>query len=225
MKPEYVEVVKKKYGFQSWDAVLAAIGHGALKEGQVINRMQELCAKEQKKKITDEELLSQIQENAHNKVMKPKSQSGITVKGIHDVAVRFSKCCSPVPGDEIVGFITRGRGVSIHRTDCVNIISLTEIERVRMIDAEWETDGLEQNEKYLTEIVIYAHNRSGLLADITKALTEKNIDIQSVNTRTSKQGIATMAISFAIGSRDELNSIIDKVMTIDNVIDIERTTG
>ncbi len=224
--PEYRASVMHKYGFNDWEAVLAAIGHGALKEGQVVNRMMELYARDHKKQVTDDELMAAIQENSQNKLMRPKGKSGITVNGIHDVAVRFSRCCAPVPGDEIVGFVTRGRGVSIHRTDCVNILCLTDVERSRLIDAEWQPEMLDaQNDKFLAEIVIYAQNRNGLLADITKAITEKNIDIRSLNTRTSKQGIATMATSFEIGSREELNSIIEKIRTIENVLDIERTTG
>lgn len=224
--PEYRASVMRKYGFNDWEAVLAAIGHGALKEGQVVNRMLELYARDHKKQVTDNELLTAIQENNQNKPMRPKGKSGITVNGIHDVAVRFSRCCAPVPGDEIVGFVTRGRGVSIHRTDCVNILCLTDIERSRLIDAEWQPEVLDsKNDKFLAEIVIYAQNRNGLLADITKTITEKNIDIRSMNTRTSKQGIATMATSFEIGSREELNAIIDKIRTIENVLDIERTTG
>lgn len=223
---EYQALVMHKYGFKDWEAVLAAIGHGALKEGQVINRMQELYAKDHKKHQTDEELLAAIQENNANRPMKPKSKTGITVKGIHDVAVRFSRCCAPVPGDEIVGFITRGRGVSIHRTDCVNILNLSDVERSRLIDAEWESaDGAERREKYLTEVVIYAQNRSGLLADVSKMLAEKNIDICSVNTRINKQGVASIAMTFEIGSRDELKAIVEKIKLIDSVIDIERTTG
>lgn len=215
-----------KYGFNDWDAVLAAIGHGALKEGQVINRMQELYARDHKKQETDEELIAAIKENNANKQMKPKSKTGITVKGIHDVAVRFSRCCAPVPGDEIVGFVTRGRGVSIHRTDCINILNLSALERSRLIDAEWEPESeTNRKEKYLTEIVVYAQNRNGLLADISKTLTERNIDIRSVNTRTSKQGVATMSMTFEIGSREELAEIVKRLKLIDNVIDIERTTG
>lgn len=227
MRPEYMEAVMKKYGFKDWESVLAAIGHGALKEGQVVNKMRELFEKDHAKEITDEEVLRNVEENAAAKQMLPKakSQSGIVVKGIHDVAVRFSKCCSPVPGDEIVGFVTRGRGVSIHRTDCINIINLQEIDRARLIDAEWQEESLEGAEKYLAEIVIYADNRNGLLADISRALTEKNIDIISMNTKTSKQGVATMSTSFEISSREELNRIIDKLRNVESVIDIERTTG
>ena len=153
-----------------------------------------------------------------------KTKSGIVVKGIADLSVRFSKCCSPVPGDEIVGFITRGRGVSIHRTDCANIINLPEIERVRLIDAEWQ-EPENGSEKYVAEIKIFANNRNGLLADISKALTERNIDILSMNTRTSRQGTATLQTTFEVGSREELNRVIDKIRGIESVIDIERTTG
>ncbi len=226
MKPEYMNAIMKKYGFRDWDSVYAAIGHGGLKEGQIINRMIEMYDKDHKKAMTDEEVLAAVAESSHARPVRARSKSGIVVKGIHDVAVRFSKCCSPVPGDEIVGFVTRGRGVSIHRTDCVNIIHMSELERMRLIDAEWQKSPEEvTEEKYFSEIKIYANNRSGLLADISKALTEKNIDILSMNTRVNKQGLATMSISFEVRSREELNRIIDKISSIESVIDIERTTG
>jgi GTP pyrophosphokinase len=230
-KQDYMDAIMRKYGFRDWDAVLAAIGHGGLKEGQIINKMQEYYEKDHKAVLTNEQVMAQVEENAQNALNsqypeKMKSRSGIVVKGVHDVAVRFSKCCSPVPGDEIVGFVTRGRGVSIHRTDCINILNLPAIERERLIDAEWENaGGQEASGKYLVEIRIFANNRNGLLADISKALTEKNIDILSMNTRTNKQGLATMSMSFEISSREELTRIVEKLRTIDSVIDIERTTG
>ena len=227
LRPDYMEAVMRKYGFKDWESVLAAIGHGALKEGQIANKMKELYDKDHPVEITDAEVLKEIEtkRDAYQMMLpKGKAQSGIVVRGVDDVAVRFSKCCSPVPGDEIIGFVTRGRGVSIHRTDCVNIINLPEIERGRLIDAEWQA-GSEESSKYLAEIVIYAHNRNGLLADISRALTEKNIDIMSMNTKTSKQGIATMAASFYVGSREELNHTIEKLRNVESVMDIERTTG
>lgn len=225
-KPEYMEGIMRKYGFRDWDSVLAAVGHGGLKEGQIINRMQEMYDREHKKAVTNEEVLAAVAENAVNRPAAVRSKSGIVVKGVHDVAVRFSKCCSPVPGDEIVGFVTRGRGISIHRTDCINVINLLEIERARLLDAEWDSgsESMEQG-KYYAEISIYANNRNGLLADISKALTERNINILSMNSRTNKQGIATLATSFEIGSREELIRVIDKIRSIESVIDIERTTG
>lgn len=226
-KPEYMEAILRKYGFQDWDALLAAIGHGALKEGQIVNKLLEYYDRDHKKEMTNEEVLASIAENVQiNKLPAIKSKSGISVKGVTDVSVRFSKCCSPVPGDEIIGFVTRGRGITIHRTDCVNILNLPEIERVRLIEADWqEPEEGSGSEKYFAEIVIYANNRNGLLADISKALTEKNIDILSMNTRTNKQGVATMQTSFEIGSREELNRVIDKIRMIESVVDIERTRG
>lgn len=224
-KPEYMDAIERKYGFHDWDAVLAAIGHGGLKEGQVINRMQELYERDHPKVLTDEEILSNVAENNANRPVRMQGYSSIIVKGIHDVAVRYSKCCSPVPGDEIVGFVTRGRGVSIHRTDCINVINLPEIERARIIDAEWQAGAEEDQGRFLAEITIFAHNRNGFLADITRTLTEKNIDIISLNTRTSKQGIATLQTSFNISGREELKSIIEKLRSVESVIDIERTRG
>lgn len=228
LKTEYMEAVMRKYGFRDWDSVLAAIGHGALKEGQLVNKLMELYDRDHKKELTNEEVLAGIAEAASAGVGKPvrmKSKSGIVVKGIADLSVRFSKCCSPVPGDEIVGFVTRGRGISIHRTDCINILSLPELERARLIDAEWQAPEEAVSEKYLAEIKIFANNRNGLLADISKALTEKNIDILTMNTRTSKQGLATMQTTFEISGREELNRVIEKLRGIESVIDIERTTG
>ena len=225
MKPEYMDGIMRKYGFKEWDAVLAALGHGGLKEGQIINKMLEFYERDHRRTLTNEEVLASVAENNIGKLHGAKLKKGIIVKGIDDVAVRFSKCCSPVPGDEIVGFVTRGRGVSVHRTDCINVISLPEIDRMRLIDADWQQPAEGSNEKYTADINIYANNRNGLLADISKALTEKNIDILSLNTRLSKQGVVTMSTSFEITSREELNHVIEKIRNIESVIDIERTTG
>ena len=117
-KPRYIEAVLKKYGFRDWDSVLAALGHGGLKEGQILNKLVDAYEKEHKKEITDEKVLEAAAE-AREKLPITKEKGGIVVRGIDDVAVRFAKCCSPIPGDEIVGFVTRGRGVTIHRTDCI----------------------------------------------------------------------------------------------------------
>ena len=227
MKQDYMNAVMRKYGFRDWESVLAAIGHGALKEGQVVNKMQDLYDREHKKEMTNEEVLASITEAGAVSAAKPasiKAKSGIVVRGIADLSVRFSKCCSPVPGDEIVGFVTRGRGISIHRTDCVNMMNLPEIERARIIDAEWQAPE-DTSEKYVAEIDIYANNRNGLLADIAKALTERNIDILSLNTRVSRQGLATLQTAFEVESKEELNRVIDKIRGIESVVDIERATG
>jgi len=223
--PQYMDTIMHKYGFHDWDALLAAIGHGSIKEGQIINKMAEFLEAERKKNMTDDEIIESVNEASKMRPKEHVGKSGIVVKGIDDVAVRFSKCCSPVPGDEIVGFVTRGRGISIHRTDCINIISLPEMDRARMIDAEWQRNTVETTGKYPVEVRIFATNRNGLLADISKALTEKNISIISLNTRVNKQGLVTMNTSFEIAGKDELARIIEKIRSIDSVVDIERTRG
>ena len=222
MKNQYQEAVMRKYGFRDWDSVLAAVGHGGLKEGQVLNKLVETYEKEHKKEITDE----QVMEAAAGTKALPvsKSKGGIVVRGIHDVAVRFSKCCSPIPGDEIVGFVTRGRGVTIHRTDCINILNLPESERQRLVDAEWEHDD-KDGQLYTVEINVYANNRTGLLVDISKIFTERKIDLAAINVRTSKQGTATIDMSFDVHNNEELNSLIEKVRQVESVIDIERSRG
>ena len=227
-KPEYMEKVMKRYAYRDWDSVLASIGHGALKEGQVINKMLDERNKKLKKEVTDTTILDNMASDG-NKVpviAAGKSKSGIVVKGIHDLAVRFSKCCSPVPGDEIVGFVTRGRGITIHRTDCINVLNLPEIERSRLIDAEWQ--GVEEDNSaatYSTEISIFANNRIGMFVDISKIFTEREIDIKAMSSRVNKQGKATITMSFDIHGIEELNNLMAKLRQIDGVLDIERTTG
>ena len=224
-KTQYLEAVMRKYGFRDWESVLAAIGHGGLKEGQVFNKLMEAYDKETKKNLTDEQVLEAASEN-QEKLHIAKSKSGIVVKGIHDVAVRFSKCCSPIPGDEIVGFVTRGRGITIHRTDCVNVLNMSEIDRSRLIEAEWQRpEATKASEKYMAEIQIYANNRTGILVDLSKILTERKIDVRSMNSRISKQEKATISLSFEVTSKEELNSLIEKIRQVDSIIDVERTRG
>ena len=223
-KTQYLEAVLRKYGFRDWDSVLAAIGHGGLKEGQVFNKLVEAYDKENKKNLTDEQVLEAASET-QEKLHIAKSKSGIVVKGIHDVAVRFSKCCNPIPGDEIVGFVTRGRGITIHRTDCVNVLNMSETDRTRLIEAEWQQPDTKEKEKYMAEIQVYANNRTGLLVDLSKIFTERKIDLRSINSRTSKQEKATISMSFEIGSKEELRSLLEKIRQVESVIDVERTTG
>ena len=226
MKPKYQEVVQKKYGFRDWDSVLAAIGHGGLKEGQVVKRLMEEYSKEHKQELTDEVVLEKVAEASRNKVHIAKSKSGIVVKGIDDMAVRFSRCCNPVPGDEIVGFVTRGRGLSIHRTDCVNMIHLTDAERARLIDVEWESEvAEEEGGQYLAEIKMYAYDRQGLLMEISKIFTEAKLDVKSLNVRTSKKGTATIEAGFIVHGREELAAVSKKLRQVDGIIDIERAAG
>ena len=129
-----------------------------------------------------------------------------------------------MPGDEIVGFVTRGRGVSIHRTDCINIVNMPESDKNRLIEAEWQPELLDEKEKenFLAEIHIYGHNRTGLLVDISKVFTEGEIDIRSMHSKTSRQGMATIDVSFLVKNREELADISKKLRQIESVVDIER---
>lgn len=229
-KSEYQDKVQKKYGFRDWESVLAAVGHGGLREAQIINRMLEEHRKTARMQITDQQILDNAAESKEKTDSRKDAgrKSGIIVKGLTDVAVHFSKCCSPVPGDEIVGFVTRGRGVSIHRTDCSNIIQLPQIDRERLIDAEWQQGAAEEElgfGRYQAEIRIFSHNRTGLLVDISKVFTEREIDIVSINSRVSKKGIATISVAFHTKGKDELNSVIEKIRQIESVYDIERTSS
>ena len=223
--PDYMQAIMDKYNFRDWDGILAAVGHGGLKEGQIVNKMVEMYEKDHPRQLTDEEIIASVGEHAMKHSHTSGSKSGIVVKGIEDVAVRFSKCCSPVPGDEIVGFVTRGRGISIHRNDCINVLNLSETDRSRLIDAEWQADGDKLNEKYLADIRIYANDRPGLLGDVSRVFTERGITIVTLNSHMGKNRVATMSMSFEISGRDELKSIVDKLRNIDGVIDIERSTG
>ena len=231
-KPDYQAKVQRKYGFRDWESVLAAVGHGGLTESQIINRMMEEYRKEHAQQLTDAQVVENAseQKEKHAEVERTThKKSGIIVKGLTDVAVHFSKCCSPVPGDEIVGFVTRGRGVSIHRTDCVNIMQLPDFDRQRLIEAEWQQGASDEENgghgRYLAELKIFGNNRTGLLVDISKVFTERGIDIDSINSRTSKKGIATIVVSFYTKGKDELSMLSEKLRQIESVFEIERTTG
>ncbi len=222
MKPELIEAVLKKYNFANWDALMASVGHGGLKEGQIVNRLLEEYKKEEAKKVTEEQIVDKINTPGRGNGV-PKG--GIVVKGMDDVAVRFSKCCAPVPGDEIVGYITRGRGISIHRTDCVNILCMDEFDRERLIEADWAESPVQDASLYSTEIIIYANDSKGLVFALSKVFNEANINLTGMNVRVNKQGKATVSVKFEIHSKEQLNRVIAKIRNIEGIIDIERTAG
>ena len=216
LKPEYTAGCIRKYGFKDWESVCAAIGHGGLKEGQVVNKLRAEYEKKNSRIVSDAQVSKVVESAKEAKEVagktpseRLKSKSGIIVEGLSDLAVRFSKCCSPVPGDEIVGFVTRGRGVSIHRTDCVNIINLPH----------------ENDEFYPVEIVIYCYNRSGVLLDISRIFTENKIDVKSMNVRTTKQEKAIISVGFETKGVEQLDTLVRKLKSVESVTDIERSTN
>ena len=224
--PEYVQAVLSKYSCKDWDSVLAAVGHGGLKEGQVINRLfEEYKKKNKKNEMTDADVLKSTEGHSESASSK-NGGNGIVVRGIHDVAVRFAKCCSPVPGDDIVGFVTRGRGVTIHRTDCENIVILSTVERARLIEAQWDKpQSAFKDEKYAVEIRVFGTNRVGMLVDISRIMSELELNMTNINARTNKKNEATIDIGFEISSRNELEKIVDKLRQVNGVIDVTRTKG
>ena len=222
-KPEYIEGVIRRYSYIDWEAVLASVGRGGIKESQVVAKLIELKNKTEETNIYDEDIIQNLEGMTKKPEIIRKSKSGIVVKGIHDLAVRYAKCCSPVPGDEIVGFVTRGRGITIHRTDCINMMNLPEDEKARLIEAEWQKDIT--GETYATELEIYTTNRMGLLVDISKVLSDSGIDIKALTSRVGKNEKATITVSFDIHNKEELQTLVSKIHKIKGVVDIVRAQG
>ena len=228
LRPEWMEIVVVKYDFKTWDALLAAVGYGGLKEGQVVNRLKDEYLKEKRKTQTAEDALKDFEKTIDDKpVKKHKSKSGIVVEGIGDVAVRFSKCCSPVPGDEIVGFVTRGRGVTIHRTDCINVINLNNDERGRLINAEWDTQFAkgDTNTSYLAELRVTANDRVGLILEISRQLADDDISVKGFNVRTTKDLLAIFNITIEIKTKEQLERVVKRLKGLKDIIEVERVSG
>ena len=228
LRPEWEEIVLVKYDFKTWDALLAAVGYGGMKEGQVVNRLKDEYLKEKRKTQTAEDALKDFEKTIDQKpVKKHKSKSGVVVEGIGDVAVRFSKCCSPVPGDEIIGFVTRGRGVTIHRTDCINVINLSNEERGRLINAEWDTQFAkgESNTSYLAELKVVANDRVGLIVEISRQLADDDISVKGFNVRTTKDMQAILTVTIEIKTKEQLERVVTRLKNLRDVTEVERVSG
>ncbi len=222
MKPDYIAATLKRYNFGDWDSLMAAVGHGGLKEGQIVNRLLEEKRRETEQNASDKDIADEI--NRKSREFKVPKGS-VRVRGVDDVQIRFPKCCSPVPGDEIVGFITRGRGVAIHRTDCENLQSMSDNERERLIEAEWiDTDSPTEAE-FVADINVYAMDRNALVFDISRIFMEAEIPIKKIEGRINKQGKSTVNVQFGVKSKSELAQLISKIRNIEGIIDIERTQG
>ena len=216
-RTEWLEEVLAKYKYNTLEDAYAAIGFGAISPLKIITRLLE----EYKKENKDIEIEKTIEELKQVKLdNRPRSsKNGIVVKGIENCLVKLAKCCNPLPGDEIVGYITRGRGVSIHRADCVNCRNLINNEQ-RLIDVSWEK---EVKASFVTELTVYANDRNGLLADITIALNEIKANILSANAKTTQNRVAIITIGFEVDSTDNLNKIIKVLRKVDSVYDVQRS--
>ena len=214
-KQDYVNAALKRYKYSSIEDMYAAIGFGANTSSKVISKMLEEYRKEHK----DANLEEKIEELKNKKVVKNQSNNGVVVKGIDNCLVKLSKCCNPLPGDEIIGYITKGRGVSIHRKDCVNVNELLNEEN-RIIDVEW----FDENKKteYTVEIEIFANDRSGLLADIIKEVSVLKTKLIGVNSRANKEKIAITELTIQVENLEELNKAIKALRKVDSVYEVKR---
>ncbi len=214
-KIEYINPMLDRYKYKNLEEMYAAVGFGAMSATKVIARMLIEYRKEHKED-TIQEKLEQL-ETAKNKKVTP-SGSGIIVKGIDNCLVKLSKCCNPLPGDEIIGYITKGRGVSVHRKDCVNINDLLKEEN-RIIEVQWYN---QEKVIYTVEIEIFANDRNGLLADIVQKINESKAKLLGVNAKATKERIAITDVSIEIDSLDSLNKIIKELRKVDSVYEVNR---
>ncbi len=212
--------IAKKHGFSNSDDLYAAIGYGGISLTQVMPRIKEIARKEISQASPEKEASAKIRDREVHKKKKEKRNQGVKVKGIDNIMVRFAKCCNPVPGDDIAGYITRGRGVSIHRKDCINLVNSEDAEE-RYIEVEWDVD---KAIAFQVEIQIKAIDRKGLLSDITTALSEIKISINNLNARVTKEGISILNMGLEVNDTDHLEELIKKLKNLSGIIDISRVT-
>ena len=218
LKPEWIQAILDKYKFATIDDLYASIGFGGISDKKVMARL----LVEYRKEHEEEDLEQKIEELAQAKPAKIRpSKNGIYVKGIENCLVKLSKCCNPLPGDEIVGYITKGRGVSVHRKDCMNLKDLIGQED-RMIEVYW---GEKVEAEFNVEIEIFADDRSGLLRDIIKQIENYKIKLMGVNSRTNRDNTAIIDLSVETASIEDLKKFMKSLMKVENVYDVYRKRG
>lgn len=217
-RAEWVETICKKYNFANIDDLYAAVGYGALTVNKIVGRLREQYRLAMKNEEPD--IIA-----AAVTVSQPKRMSasnGVIVEGIDNCLVRLSRCCNPVPGDEIVGYITRGRGVSVHRKDCPNIVAENRFSGTdRLIKVYWQ-DEAEQKNSYLTELTISAYDRKGLLAEIAKVISDLRILISAIHSKTTKEQVAIIKITMEITSKEQFETVQNKLAGLKSVFDVTR---
>ena len=214
-KQEYVDAALSRYKYNTVEDMYAAVGFGAISPVKIIARMLEEYRKEHK----EENIEAKIEELSKGKKNNTKpSNAGIIVKGIDNCLVKLSKCCNPVPGDDIIGYITKGRGVSIHRKDCVNVNDLLQ-EEDRMIDVEWYEKA---SASYTVDIEVYSNDRNGLLADILEASQKNKTKIISVNSKVTKEKTVISEITLQVENTDELNNAVKAIRKVESVYEVKR---
>lgn len=214
-KQEFIQGALNRYKFNSIEDMYASVGFGAITSGKVIARILE----EYRKVHKEENVEQKLEELSKEKNVAKPSKSGVVVKGIDNCLVKLSKCCNPVPGDDIVGYITRGRGVSIHRADCKNLKDLFEDEESRMIDVYWYT---EKEAAYNVDIEVFANDRSGLLADIIAQISAAKTKLIAVNCRANKERIAITEVTIEVENLEQLNDVLKAIRKVDSVYEVKR---
>jgi len=215
--------IAKKLSLNTDEDLYAVLGYGGITFAQIMPKIRAYIRQEnlEVKEIPEKEIADISKPITEHKKKKEKLNQGVRVKGIDNIMVRFARCCNPVPGDEIVGYITRGRGVSIHRSDCPNMLQNTEVSE-RFIEVEW---GNSESIAFQAEIQIQAADRKGLLSEITYILSEAKISVEALNARTNKEKIAVLNLVLEINSTDELKSLMEKFKRVKGVIDVFRVTS
>ncbi len=209
-KAEWLKDIYKKFTLQSPEDIYSAVGYGGITTGQILHKLVEEYRKENKPLF--EKPVTQA------RTAKAGESSGILVKGYDDMLVRFAKCCNPVPGDGVVGYITRGRGVSVHRSDCSNVTT-EDFESGRMIEVKWSTS---EKSNYNVEIQVTAEDRTGLIAEVSNKLFSMGFSITAVNARMGKNHVANMVFGFEISETSQLDAIIKSLKSIPGVRDVFR---
>ena len=213
-KQDYINAALDRYKFKNVEEMYASVGFGAISQVKIISRMLE----EYRKAHNEENIEQKIEElTSKRKHIKP-SNTGVVVKGIDNCLVKLSKCCNPVPGDNIIGYITKGRGVSVHRTDCVNVKDLLK-EEDRIIDVYWYT---EETAAYNVDITVFANDRAGLLAEVIQVLGNVKTKLIALNSKTTKEHIATIEITIEVENIEELNKVLKELRKIDSVYEVAR---
>ena len=214
-KQEYIDSMLDRYKYKSLEDMYAAVGFGANSAVKIIAKMLQ----EYRKEHQEEDIEEKMEELRKQKERKQKpSSSGVVVEGIDNCLVKLSKCCNPLPGDEIIGYITKGRGVSVHRKDCVNVKDLLTEEN-RIIDVKWYE---ETKEHYNVSIEVLANDRKGLLVDILNTIKETKANLMGVSTKTTKERIAIMDIDIEVENIEELNKVIRNIKKVDSVYEVRR---
>lgn len=208
-KPEWLEPLMNRYMLQSVDDLYASVGYGGLTTNQILYRLIE-----EYRKANNLPKYEELQKASRPKSIL-KSSNDVIVKGQEDMLVRFAHCCNPVPGDDIVGYITRGRGVSIHRRDCNN---LSDFEPEREIEVSWASEG---NISYMADIQLLAYDRRGIVIDITNMIYNNDLKLMSMNA-TGKNGVATVTLSVEIKNTQQLDSLMKQMKKISGVIEVYR---